>query len=200
MRGREQDSHENLVAGTLASAHPPAIAFGGNNAGPIDVATACNAHGGSGRTDFESETFVTHSLRAGGFDASEDGTGRGTPLVAATLRSGVGNGRGNRARSGDGKDNAIVAVANPITASFHKHGGASAGKDSIPHNHIVSDAAVRRLMPRECERLQGFPDDYTLIRYRGKPAADGPRYKAIGNSMAVPIMRWILSRIERLGT
>ena len=56
--------------------------------------------------------------------------------------------------------------------------------------------AVRRLTPRECERLQGFPDDYTLIKYRGKPAADGPRYKAIGNSMAVPVMRWIGERIE----
>jgi DNA (cytosine-5)-methyltransferase 1 len=55
---------------------------------------------------------------------------------------------------------------------------------------------VRRLTPRECERLQGFPDDYTLVPHRGKPAADGPRYKAIGNSMAVPVMRWIGKRIE----
>jgi DNA (cytosine-5)-methyltransferase 1 len=47
-------------------------------------------------------------------------------------------------------------------------------------------SAVRRLTPRECERLQGFPDDYTLVPYRGKTAADGPRYKALGNSMAVP--------------
>jgi DNA (cytosine-5)-methyltransferase 1 len=55
--------------------------------------------------------------------------------------------------------------------------------------------AVRRLTPRECERLQGFPDDYTLVEYRGKPAADGPRYKALGNSMARPVMRWIGERI-----
>ena len=48
--------------------------------------------------------------------------------------------------------------------------------------------AVRRLTPRECERLQGFPDDYTLVEYRGKPAADGPRYRALGNSMAVPVL------------
>jgi DNA (cytosine-5)-methyltransferase 1 len=54
---------------------------------------------------------------------------------------------------------------------------------------------VRRLTPRECERLQGFPDDYTAITYRSKPAADGPRYKALGNSMAVPVMRWIGERI-----
>jgi DNA (cytosine-5)-methyltransferase 1 len=55
--------------------------------------------------------------------------------------------------------------------------------------------AVRRLTPRECERLQGFPDDYTLVEYRGKLASDGPRYKALGNSMAVPVMHWIGQRI-----
>ena len=54
---------------------------------------------------------------------------------------------------------------------------------------------VRRLTPRECERLMGLPDDWTLVPYRGKPAADGPRYKAIGNSMVVPVMRWIGERI-----
>lgn len=57
---------------------------------------------------------------------------------------------------------------------------------------------VRRLTPRECERLQGFPSDWTKIPYRGKPAdecPDGPRYKAVGNSMAVPVMRWIGERI-----
>ena len=56
--------------------------------------------------------------------------------------------------------------------------------------------AVRRLTPRECERLQGFPDDWTAITYRGKSAADGPRYKALGNSMAVNVMRWIGERIS----
>ena len=59
---------------------------------------------------------------------------------------------------------------------------------------------VRRLTPRECERLQGFPDDYTAIPWRNKPAADcpdGPRYKALGNSWAVPVVRWIGERIFR---
>jgi DNA (cytosine-5)-methyltransferase 1 len=63
---------------------------------------------------------------------------------------------------------------------------------------VLTDMAVRRLTPRECERLQGFPDDYTLIPYRGKPAADGPRYKALGNSMAVPVMRWLGERIKKV--
>jgi DNA (cytosine-5)-methyltransferase 1 len=56
--------------------------------------------------------------------------------------------------------------------------------------------AVRRLTPTECERLQGFPDNFTAIPHRGKPAADGPRYKALGNSMACNVMRWIGRRIE----
>jgi DNA (cytosine-5)-methyltransferase 1 len=59
--------------------------------------------------------------------------------------------------------------------------------------------SVRRLTPVECERLQGFPDDYTRIPWRGKPAEecpDGPRYKALGNSMACNVMRWLGRRIE----
>lgn len=60
--------------------------------------------------------------------------------------------------------------------------------------------SVRKLTPRESERLQGFPDDYTLIPYRGRLAADGPRQKALGNSMAVPVMRWIGERIQMVET
>jgi DNA (cytosine-5)-methyltransferase 1 len=60
---------------------------------------------------------------------------------------------------------------------------------------VLQAMGVRRLTPRECERLQGFPDGYTDVTYRGKPAADGPRYRALGNSMAVPVMRWIGERI-----
>lgn len=57
---------------------------------------------------------------------------------------------------------------------------------------------VRRLTPLECERLQGFPDGWTDIEVKGKPASDTARYKALGNSMAVPVMRWIGERIERI--
>jgi DNA (cytosine-5)-methyltransferase 1 len=65
------------------------------------------------------------------------------------------------------------------------------------HSHAVAtQSAVRRLTPRECERLQGFPDDYTLVPHRNKPMSDGPRYKALGNSMAVPVMHWIGKRIQ----
>lgn len=71
-----------------------------------------------------------------------------------------------------------------------KGGDAAGGSEAL-----VSTSAVRRLTPTECERLQGFPDGYTLVPYRNKEAADGPRYKALGNSMAVPVMRWIGERI-----
>ena len=56
---------------------------------------------------------------------------------------------------------------------------------------------IRRLTPLECERLQGFPDGWTDIQWRGREhAPDGPRYKALGNSMAVPVMRWIGEGIQ----
>lgn len=72
----------------------------------------------------------------------------------------------------------------------------SVGQTQTLSGTRVPAVGVRRLTPRECERLQGFPDDYTLVTHRNKPAADGPRYKAIGNSMAVPVIRWICKRIQ----
>jgi DNA (cytosine-5)-methyltransferase 1 len=78
-------------------------------------------------------------------------------------------------------------------------GGACGRPEGAAQGHFLQHGSgVRRLTPRECERLQGFPDDYTLVLNRGKPAADGPRYKALGNSMAVPVMRWIGRRIDTI--
>ena len=77
----------------------------------------------------------------------------------------------------------------------HALGGASMFVSDV----VGKGMAVRRLTPTECERLQGFPDGFTQIPYRNKPAdkcPDGPRYKALGNSMAVPVMRWIGERIQ----
>jgi DNA (cytosine-5)-methyltransferase 1 len=192
------------------------IAFGGNNtSGPIDVATACNAHGGSMRMDFETETFccveIAHTLRGEGMDASEDGTGRGTPLVpvafsakdygadvagtAPTLRAMP----HDRSHANAGGQVAVCVQEGQTGVREYDTAGTvrSDAPGSQPGGSLIRDRyAVRRLTPRECERLQGFPDDYTLFPYRGKPAADGPRYKAIGNSMAVPVMRWIGRRIQ----
>jgi DNA (cytosine-5)-methyltransferase 1 len=83
------------------------------------------------------------------------------------------------------------------------HATLDANNGSRRHNGIATASAVRRLTPRECERLQGFPDDYTAIPWRKKGSEDcpdGPRYKALGNSMAVPVMRWIGERIAAVET
>lgn len=104
------------------------------------------------------------------------------------------------------KDPPVVAHAiDRASAQYGDSAGTSTARcDSSPcadrwQNTLNDRSIVRRLTPRECERLQGMPDDWTRIPYRGKPAEDcpdGPRYKAIGNSMAVPVMRWIGERIS----
>ena len=230
-----------------------------------EISRCLNA-GGMGRQDVETETLIAHTLSADGFDASEDGTGRGVPMIpiaittAHTQSNGHGfsdgiahtleqtnsqavafNLRGReggaipepspmasiRAASGGSSNSYIafsakdygadvdeiaptlrgmgheashangggqIAVAAPLTASYGKQVDSS-DTSSGPPNILHSGMAVRRLTPRECERLQGFPNDYTLVEYRGRLAADGPRYRALGNSMAVPVMRWIGERI-----
>ena len=136
--------------------------------------------------------IVAHSLRGGGFAASEDGTGRGTPIVAQTLTTG---GNGERGYNDPLNATLIPVFSDGISNTWRAQDGHQygyAGDNLI----LVEKSSVRRLTPRECERLQGFPDDYTLVEYRGRLAADGPRYNALGNSMAVPVMRWIGERIQ----
>ena len=106
----------------------------------------------------------------------------------------------------NGMDNVLCIKGTAIDRA-PQHGGNGLGiaEDGVcptltaADRHAVQYAdAVRRLTPVECERLQGMPDNHTRIPWRGKNAADcpdGPRYKAIGNSMAVPVMRWIGERI-----
>lgn len=72
------------------------------------------------------------------------------------------------------------------------------GEPAVAMKDEDCEFIVRKLMPTECERLQGFPDGWTDIEFKGKPASDTARYKALGNSMAVPVMRWIGERIERI--
>jgi DNA (cytosine-5)-methyltransferase 1 len=84
-----------------------------------------------------------------------------------------------------------VVWTSDVAQSLNKGGG----KPGQGYPAIQQGYAVRRLTPLECERLQGFPDGLTDVPYRGKQAADGPRYKAIGNSMAVNVMRFIGERI-----
>ncbi|MFV2028866.1 DNA cytosine methyltransferase [Neisseria sp. S1] len=111
----------------------------------------------------------------------------------------------------NGMTNVIAIAGNIINRDPDKNSGGNgvgASDDGIMYTlkasdvHAVADTyqQVRRLTPIECERLQGFPDNHTRIPWRGKPAEDCPdglRYKAIGNSMAVPVMRWLGVRVSR---
>ena len=171
-------------------------------------------HKGINTTMDEGQTMVAHALRADSFDAGEDGTGRGTPLVPIAFHHNA------QAAQLPGPDR-DTSISDSVTCSQQAAVAYSAmpmnsGKDFVVRetdvaqpsmaagpsmgdqggDYIQQNWAVRRLTPRECARLQGFPDDYLDITYNGKPAADGPRYKALGNSMACNVMRWIGRRIE----
>ena len=202
--------------------------------------------------DAETETLiaVAHALRGEGFDASEDDTGRGTPLVPVAYRTA---GDGAVYEEGDvtaplttatdpsaqivsfsAKDHggdALVNCSPTLRAGgfdgSHANGGVMPavafdmrGREGVampegPHDtaniraadggssrsYVDQPCAVRRLTPRECEALQGFPHDFTRIPWRGKPAdqcPDGPRYKALGNSWAVNVAEWIGERIQEV--
>lgn len=163
------------TCGEAQAGHLIAAFGGGNTTGQIDVATTCTAHGN--RQDFDTETFavqsvnglVTHTLTAEGHDASEDGTGRGTPVVAFNW-----------------------AAAGNTSSDLGMNAEYTGTLQASTHPAVCDNMQVRRLMPVECERLQGFPDFHTDI----PGAKDGPRYKALGNSMAVPVMGFIGRRIQ----
>jgi DNA (cytosine-5)-methyltransferase 1 len=163
------------VGSGLGIPSPPAVAFSckdhGADAGTVAPTMRAMPHDGS-HANGGGQIAVAHALRGEGFDASEDGTGRWTPIipVAPSLTA-----------SNDPSRSPQSAEVTQQVAAVH-----------------AATMTVRRLTPRECERLQAFPDDYTLIPWRKKPAdqcPDGPRYKALGNSMAVNCMEWIGERI-----
>ena len=187
--------------------------------------------GANQTTGFATEV-VAHPLRADGFDASEDGIGRGTPLVPIAFDTTQITSKANRSQPQPGDPcHPLAAGAHAPAIAFNgrmdpvngpvpgaidtdplttcvafscKDHGADAG-ETAPREGLLQPSrnadearwAVRRLLPVECEKLQGFPPGYTDIPWRGKQTApDGPRYKALGNSMAVNCMRWIGRRIE----
>lgn len=142
---------------------------------PIVSGTLTGSLSKGGKAGQEPEHLIAHTLRGEGFDAGEDGTGRGTPLVPVTF-----------AHQGGGVQ---------TTLGYDPATGTAPTLSVCQTVAVHQGMAVRRLTPTECERLQGFPDGYTDIRPKGKDTPDGPRYKALGNSMAVPCMAWIGNRI-----
>lgn len=236
-----------LVAGPLLGHHPRSDA-------ESETLVAQTLLGKSNASHDESlETYVVHSLRGEGHDGSEDGSGRGVPLVpelantidtqerratpestfvpllADPLVAGEqrtythegarnfrtrnvvafnlrGRDEGNvpeltdlasvRASSG-GSSRTVVGVDLQNTALRGDVAGALCAAQDRGNRaeSVLEGAMVRRLTPRECERLMGFPDDYTLIEYEGRPAKDSPRYRSIGNSIAQPPLHWIARRV-----
>jgi DNA (cytosine-5)-methyltransferase 1 len=180
------------------------VSFGGNNTqGLIDSDTFTLAIRGRGdshdleyRTDGTANGVLTpNGDRAGigvgavAFSCKDHGADVGD--TAPTLRA-MGHAESHPNAGGQ------VAVAFDARQSDVIQYGESTGPlDTCGFTMgIQTEMAVRRLTPRECDRLQGFKDDYTLIPYNGKPVKDGQRYKALGNSMAVSVMRWIGERIQ----
>jgi DNA (cytosine-5)-methyltransferase 1 len=283
LRGREGGATAELgddKAGCLR-----ASSGGGDKPHALVPAVAACLTTGTGQrydTDTDTDTIlpVAHTLRGEGFDASEDGTGRGTPLVPVAFDTTQITSKANRSnpQPGDpchplaagahapaiafpanlsGTQHAsaedlapAMGALNPTAVAYAIQAGAIKtnpliGPDGVGirsddcaytiearsevqavafqssqsgvrigdthatldanngprrHNGALVGMQVRRLTPRECERLQGFPDDYTAIPWRKKPASecpDGPRYKALGNSWAVPNVRWIGQRIDQ---
>ncbi|MBZ7420931.1 phage N-6-adenine-methyltransferase [Klebsiella michiganensis] len=170
------------------------LAFGGGNTGGNIDAAACLTAKGQ-RIDFDVETFaVSFAENSRGEIRYQNGDGSITGALS----------------TGGGKPGQGIPAICIQHASIGRHDNAGPqGKgwqedvaftmDSRASADAVQfGVQVRRLMPVECERLQGFPDNHTQISWRGKEATecpDGPRYRAIGNSMAVPVMRWIGERI-----
>ncbi len=160
--------------------HPPA----GGEAG-TDIAASLSRstqHVGFGGGDMN-VVIHAHTLRASGHDGSEDGTGRGTPLVAFTERT-----------RADGRN---VEWQEDIAYSLNNPGRGGRTQE----NRIAMASLVRRLTPTECERLQGFPDGWTCLcgvmpySTAACRCPDSPRYRALGNAVTVPVLTWLGERL-----
>ena len=186
------------ISPTLKTDHNPVVAFASNQRDEVrelEVAGAlaaqpgikqqtyiCRADGQTNAMEGENlaPTLTSHAKKDPPLIYPVDESEEMKP-VTLQIRGG---------KPGGGKG-ALIQHDMSVTLSTHNT------QTLITGDHEKRDLTVRRLTPRECERLQGFPDDYTDIPYRNKEhAPDGPRYKALGNSMAVPVMRWIGERIH----
>lgn len=193
---------------TAVHVSPPLRAMGHND-------THANAGGHAAIAIQERATSTNESSGPGGAGFRADDCAY--TLEARTASSAVAFKPSHFTR---GKDGAPSGVFPPLSAdadrgdqdpvvAFDLRGRDGGAQFEGPHNtaniragcggssrSYVAGAHVRRLTPVECARLQGFPDNHTAITYRGKPAADGPQYKAYGNSMAVPCIAWIMDRMR----
>lgn len=211
IRIEETETMDTLVAKGPHAVAQPSIAFnvrgGGEYSGTKGGEVKPNEHGGTGMLSYVEKTFtlaatqdqyLAHPVHTPSSEIAPTITSSGPPysrtgnerveaeaLVTVQKESHIAFQPGNLVRR---------AGAEPSTEVFP-----TLSKDSGDQNpHIATEMVVRRITPLEAERLQGFPDNWTRIPWRGKAeedCPDGPRYKACGNSMATPVMRWIGLRI-----
>jgi len=159
---------------SLRGDSPPRRQAGERIAGTVAGCANGGGANGPGRTVDDADTLIAFGSKEYAQDAGD---------VSPPLRA-----MGHAALAFDARQSDVL-----------QYGDMSGPLDTDGHTIGIQSAyAVRRLTPRECERLQGAPDDWTLVTYRGKPMADGPRYKMIGNSWAVPCVRWIGNRIAHV--
>lgn len=192
------------------SGNPPARGETGK-----DVATTLGGGAGSRgwAPDTDRMTFIpscvtgphTHALTSEGGDASEDGTGGGTPIVTFNWQSAGDVRLAISAETGNGlstsQTKAVYYSHDYNQDRVYDPEGATpalTSSDSNRSRNFLVNTAVRRLTPLECERLQGFPDNWTLLGAGGKQISDAQRYRMMGNAVAVPVVEWIAQRLMRL--
>ena len=188
-RRRGSGMNPSMITATLTTGYgersgqdlkPESLVFGGNNTqGSIQVAAALNANRGCHNPgDFEAGNRVAEPITARPY---ADSAAQENKLVMTFAQNASGH------------------VFESETANSLGTNSNATGRNA-PLVRTALAGAVRRFTPLECERLQGFPDNYTLVPYRNSAAKDTPRYEAIGNSMAVPVMRWIGERIDAVNS
>lgn len=197
----DHESREGLLIGCYG---------GGNTSGDLNVAACLTAKGN--RQDFEVETFVAQSPIA--FDTTQITSPLNRsraqagdpchPLAAAGHAPAIAfQARQNMCAYGDqagtldtcSPQGQAIALQTTVDTADTLSVGANQTTGFATEVASVGASAVRRLTPTECERLQGFPDGHTDIMWKRKPAPDGPRYKALGNSKATTVVSWIGQRI-----
>ena len=174
--------HGHLIATKSAAA---AVAFTQNSRSEVRLISGDGSVTGAlaAEPGAQQQTYVAFDCRQDPVSSAE---------VFGALGSSSPQAQAIAFKAGAGAKAGGVAASSILSPTL---GASGSGNQAAPA--LARREGVRRLTPRECERLQGYADDYTLILYRGKPAADGPRYKALGNSMATPVMRWIGERIRQ---
>ena len=165
------------------------------SATPLEVTPALQALRPSVQSH-HAQTFIAHAFKIRGGSPVETGEYGGTPGKAAGKGYLGSDEKAFTLSATQDQQIAFNTNARPDEMKFETDVSGTLTRSQSAG--VMQNMAVRRLTPTECERLQGFPDGHTDIPWKGKEAPDSPRYKALGNSMAVPVMSWIGKRIQLL--